>query len=202
MPSPFRDPELRGLGRAERRLGSPIRLDLPRPLVDQGDDAHRFSRNRIAEVLLVFPRPQGLLFHTKSFYPPGVWRLPSGGVRRHEAVDRAAEREAEEETGLRLAPVRFLFHLIQHLTVGSKERAFHTLAFLFAASTEPVAPSDPVEQISALRVFSWDEIPAIVQHLETLAPPWEAWGRFRAAPHHLLLEVRAAQPEWFSAPAS
>jgi len=193
----FRDPALVGLEEAENSLGSPLRVDRPGILSDRGDNRRRFSRNRTSEVLMVLPRPGGLLFHTKQFYPPGVLRLLSGGVNPGEPVREAAVREVREETGLRLSPARLLFHLVHHLEVGGKERCFHTLAFLFPRSEAPVAPQDAGEEITEFRALSWQEIPEAVRLLESLPPPWDAWGEFRALPHRLLLRLRDEHLDWF-----
>ncbi|MCS7179708.1 MAG: NUDIX domain-containing protein, partial [Anaerolineae bacterium] len=50
--------------------------------------------DREGEVVLLLRRADGsLLLHTKTFYPDGVYRLPSGGIRRGEKVLAAAARE-------------------------------------------------------------------------------------------------------------
>jgi len=195
--SAFLDPDLHGREAAEKRLGMPVRLELTRPLEDSGDEPRRFTRNRLAEVLMVLPRPGGLLFHTKAFYPRGIYRLPSGGVKSGEKILRAASREVREETGLVLAPTRFLFHLVQRLHVGETLRGFHSLAFLFPFSDGPLQPQDEEEEISDLRACSWEEIPELIRRMMSLSYPWETWGEFRAAPHRLLLEVRRDHPDWF-----
>jgi 8-oxo-dGTP pyrophosphatase MutT (NUDIX family) len=137
--------------------------------------------------------------HTKAFYPGGVLRLPSGGIKTGEPILAAAEREVQEETGLALRPLRFLFHVIQHLDLGDEIRPFHTLALLFPESAEPVAPTDPGEEITELRDLRWDEMPDAIRALEELDGGWAAWGRFRALPHRMLLELRAERPGWFAA---
>ena len=61
------------------------------------------------EVIPVFQRPEGqVLLHTKEFYPAGLYRLPSGGIRREESVLAALRREIWEETGLQAEVERFL----------------------------------------------------------------------------------------------
>ena len=194
----FRDPALRGLKEAERRHGVPIRR-FGSTVIPRGESGSRqpFGLGRKAEIIMILPRPGGVLFHGKAFYPPGLLRLPSGGLAPREPVLRAARRELLEETGLRLEPERFLFHLIQRAQYGLLERRFHSLGFLFPYSEGPIEPGDPTEQITVLRAVGWEEIAGIARGLETLEPPWSAWGLFRAAPHRLLLEIRRNRPDWF-----
>ncbi len=70
-----------------------------------GADFYRFMVGKVSrcngEVVLAIRRPDGrLLLHTKPFYPPRTWRLPSGGTRPQEGLEEAACRELGEETGL------------------------------------------------------------------------------------------------------
>ncbi len=46
----------------------------------------------------------------KHFYPPGLYRAPSGGVRPGEDVQTGIYREAFEETGCEIELERFLLH--------------------------------------------------------------------------------------------
>lgn len=186
-----------GLSRAEQRLGEPIRRRAPETIRVDGSDPHAFGRGRRAEVVMVLPRPGGVLMHSKAFYPHGVLRLLTGGVHDGEDVQRAAAREAREETGLSLKPVRFLFHFIHVLEEGSESRVFHTLGFLYPPSALPAVPTDPDENITELTDVSWSGIEGVIARLELLAGHWRAWGRFRAGPHRLLLEVRRDHPDWF-----
>jgi 8-oxo-dGTP pyrophosphatase MutT (NUDIX family) len=194
----FHDPALVGLEEAEREFGTPVRLADPEilPRVKPGT-RHPFGRHRRSEIVFVLPRPGGLLLHGKSFYPAGLLRLPSGGVLPGEAVLEAARRELREETALVLAPKRFLFHLIQQAEHGQGLRTFHSLGLLYPESSEEIAPTDPQERITELRVVPWDGIQEVIQRLENLDTHWRAWGRFRARPHRLLLQVKHAHPEWF-----
>ena len=48
---------------------------------------------------------------------------------------------------------------------------------------------DPKEQITAFRDSTRSDIEAIAQRLETLQGNWNARGKFRAAPHRVLLRI-------------
>src|SRR5687767_8110547 len=61
------------------------------------------SKGRRGEVVLVIPDEEGRIWlHTKDFYPQGVYRLMTGGVKPKEAPDKAFLRETREETGLQV----------------------------------------------------------------------------------------------------
>lgn len=173
-----------------RRFGPPLRqtIVIHQLSHSRGPAGFPLSSRRTAEVVLVVPRSDGrVLLHTKNFYPSGVWRLPTGGIRPGETIEQAAVRECEEETGMRLEPVRFLFAL-QYAWEGAA-KDFQSYGFLTGVAEGRVASRDRKEQITAFRDAGRLEIAAVVERLETLAGNWAAWGRFRAAPHRVLLQL-------------
>ncbi len=166
----------------------------------RGPAGFPLSSRRTAEVVLIVPRPQGkVLIHTKSFYPSGVWRLPTGGLHPGEAIEGALLREGLEETGHLLPPVRFLFYLRFQWEGSPKE--FRSYGFLTATADGRIASRDPREQITAFRDAGRREIAMIVERLETLSGSWSAWGRFRAAPHRALLKIWPETGELDAGPA-
>src|SRR5690606_6509524 len=69
----------------------------------------RACARKQGEVALLILRPGGkLLLHTKRFYPPGIFRIPTGSIELGERVWDALWREMREETGLKADLLRFL----------------------------------------------------------------------------------------------
>jgi 8-oxo-dGTP pyrophosphatase MutT (NUDIX family) len=65
---------------------------------------------------MVIRRPGGaLLTAIKTFYPPGAYRLLTGGVGHGEPIEAALLREVEEETGLDVEVQRFVAVIEYHL---------------------------------------------------------------------------------------
>jgi 8-oxo-dGTP pyrophosphatase MutT (NUDIX family) len=194
----FHPPELSGLEEAERELGAPLRRQArPVPASRHGHGLYHFDLNRVAEVVMILPRPGGLLLHTKRFYPAGTFRLPTGGVKEGEPLLEAACREVYEETGFRLEPRRFLFHLRYPRRSGGESPGFHSLGFLYPYTEGSPQPVDPEEGIEEFRILDWPDLPGVIEALENLDSGWLGWGRFRAIAHSMLLECRGAHPEWF-----
>ncbi len=132
------------------RFGAPVRELIHIPQVNRsvGPAGFPLSSRRTAEVVLIIPRPdRKVLVHTKSFYPSGVWRLPTGGLHRGERIDDAIRREAREETGNELLPFRFLFHLRFRWEGAAKQ--FDSYGFLTTEASERIESRDPREQITA-----------------------------------------------------
>jgi 8-oxo-dGTP pyrophosphatase MutT (NUDIX family) len=72
--------------------------------------------DRFGEVCMVIRRPGGaLLTAIKTFYPPGAYRLLTGGVGHGEPIEAALLREVEEETGLDVEVQRFVAVIEYHL---------------------------------------------------------------------------------------
>ena len=91
----------------------------------------RFPRVAV-DVVIRFP--DGKFVLVKRRYPPfkGFWAIPGGFVEYGETVEEAAVREALEETGLRVRPVR----LLGVYSDPGRDPRFHCISIAFLA--EPV----------------------------------------------------------------
>jgi 8-oxo-dGTP pyrophosphatase MutT (NUDIX family) len=196
----------------ERRFGPlptlHIRLDPGAGLFDEFRQGIRRG-DRQGEVVLLLLRADGsCLLHTKSFYPDGAYRLPSGGIHLAESVLDAARRETAEETGLMLGalrPLGLLTYCLQHRAgteatplrpapgghggprPDGRRMFFHSWIVLGDVTGEAVA-SDAGEQISGFRWVPLTDLPSLATALLELAPPWDGWGRFRAPAHTAALQ--------------
>jgi 8-oxo-dGTP pyrophosphatase MutT (NUDIX family) len=149
----------------------------------------KIRRGRRAEVALLVLRPSGgIVVQTKGFYPPGTFRIPTGGVDDGESVLDAAYREAWEETGLRVEVRRFLGVLAYCLTDGDRTAPFATFVFLLQSGQGEVNVQDAGERISGVREASLHDLTDLAGRLEQLAGAWSDWGRFRALAHRFAAE--------------
>jgi len=147
-----------------------------------------------AEVCLVIRRPSGtLLTAIKPFYPPGAYRLPTGGIESGESVLPAVLRETREETGLEVTVERFLAAIAYR---RGTERVFDTFAFLLDERGGVLASHDPHEP-QEFREVAPDQLPDVARNLEALPDryddhikgSWRDWGRFRAIVHRVVHEA-------------
>ncbi len=146
--------------------------------------------NRRGEVVLAIRRPdEQVLLHTKSFYPQGAYRLPSGGVHPGEAVLAGAMREAKEETGLDVTVERFVGVVEYEFRHGQRRLPFVSYVFVMQASADAPVPQDPDEEISGFRYVSPAEIRQVAAQLRALPPDWSDWGTFRAMPHDMVADA-------------
>jgi len=184
--------DVRGIKRAIARFGQPEEREY---LLRVSRDAFRrramVRETRSAEVVLLIRRPNGrFLLHTKSFYPSGSYRVPTGGIEQGEDLIAAACREAREETGLQVSIERFLGILHYRFCWNDQETDFTSYVFLLKETGGRLAPQDSSEQISGYKEVTLDEFPEIARKLEeTLLQKWTAWGQFRALAHRFAFEV-------------
>jgi NAD+ diphosphatase len=161
--------------------------------------------DRIGEVCMVVRRANGrLITAIKTFYPPGAFRLLTGGVGHGEPIEAALLREVAEETGLEVAVRRFLAVIEYRLdaTADDGRRTtdhyhFATFAFLVDELGGTLAAHDPAEQIGAFREVEVAELPMMAEMLDQIGDrydpkiggSWGDWGRFRAVVHRVVHEA-------------
>ena len=148
------------------------------------------ARRRDGEVVLfILRRNDKLILHTKDFYPGGVMRVPSGGIKQGEAVLAAVHREVLEETGLQVSIERFLT-LVEFEFHGPGQVIYYpSYSFLLHEVTGDLQSLDADERIVAFSEVSPSQLEVIAERLENVPPNWQDWGKFRAIPHRLAAEL-------------
>ena len=170
--------------------------------------------DRYGEVCMVVRRTNGkLITAIKTFYPPGAYRLLTGGVNHGEPIATALLREVAEETGLEVVVRRFLA-VIEYQLAGTGDRGlairdqeplnqapapsshFATFAFLLDEVGGTLAVQDAGERIGSFREIEVAELPALAATLENapdvvdpeIGGSWRDWGRFRAVSHRVVYD--------------
>lgn len=119
------------LARVARRYGEPVEMSLDVPMRNWEFDLLRYSKRdgRFRDATILIPWEGKLVCIVKHGYPEGIARPPSGGVVPGEPLDAAAEREAFEETGLRVTLTHYLLRVACHFSLGARdEPSAHALA--------------------------------------------------------------------------
>jgi len=143
--------------------------------------------NRRGEVVFVVQQPVGLILHTKDFYPPGTYRLPSGGVRWGESVLSALHREAQEEMGLKVDC--FLGLLEYEFCCQGETMPFVSYVFLVREADGELAPQDKEEHILSFCQVPVAKLSAVADSLRAMEGDWRDWGEFRAIAHDFVVEM-------------
>ena len=178
--------EVHALG---RRFGVPAR----RTLHLQADaylHAMRWRKvsDRRAEVVFALQDPAGRLWvHAKRHYPPHIYRLPSGGIHPHEAVEDALRREVAEETHLVTEIDRFLGVLDYCFHHAGTTARFASYIFLLRCSGETPCPH-AAENITEFRCILPGQLRELAADLRNLIGDRRGWGQFRAVCHDLVYD--------------
>lgn len=122
---------------------------MPGP-VDGG--APEGQRNPIPTVDIIIEYGGGIVLIERA-NPPLGWALPGGFIDYGESAEDAAVREAEEETGLRLADLR-QFHTYSD---PKRDCRMHTMTTVFIAKGHGEARA--ADDARAVKVFVRAEIP-------------------------------------------
>ena len=141
--------------------GRPHEMILDVPMREWEFNLLRFSKKdgRYRDATILIPYEGKLVCIVKHAYPPGIARPPSGGVVPGEPLDAAAEREAFEETGLRVRITSYLVRVACHFSLGVHvEPSVHALAeasrqgrqdeWIFDALARFAAESPPEHDVS------------------------------------------------------
>jgi len=152
-------------------------------------------KRRRGEILLVLTRPSGeVLIHTKRIYPPGVYRLPTGGIDWNEPVPDAWHRELWEETQLKSQGERLLgvigYEFVGVTPAGEERVPFVSFVFEELNVTGDPRPLDLSEQISDFQWLPRAELRRIAAELgalDRISAEQGDWGRFRAVAHEFVL---------------
>jgi 8-oxo-dGTP pyrophosphatase MutT (NUDIX family) len=166
------------------RFRAQIALDL-----DTAREPERLWQPSGETVLILQTTAGEVWLHTKDFYPSGVFRLPTGGVKQDEHPDHAAVRELCEETGLcegsfpeRLALTRY---------EDGAGHLFPFCSFLYRVAGVDTIPktAEPEEGISGWRAVTPAELRAVAGNLRALPDDWAGWGAFRAVTHEVVAAI-------------
>jgi len=179
-----------------QRYGRPLMCDVDLGAHSMFDPLNR--TDRFGEVCMVVQRPDGeLLTMKKTFYPPGAYRLLTGGINHGEHVLDALLRETYEETGLEVTITRFLAAVAYHTGSTDVVPVFYTFAFLLDEVGGSLGVVDEKERVEAFREVKPADLPAMADYLDgigtgysgEIAGDWRDWGRFRAVIHRMVWEA-------------
>lgn len=151
---------------------------------------HRRRHDRRAEVLFAVTQPSGkILLHTKHRYPPGLFRLFTGGIGFNETVECALAREVEEETGLECQIRRFL--ALCTYTFVRDELAMPFATYLFHLTADGQQAPTPRDRMEVFQIgeIALAGLPAVAARLRALNDERRVWGSWRAIGHDLVYET-------------
>jgi 8-oxo-dGTP pyrophosphatase MutT (NUDIX family) len=167
-----------------RRYGEPARLTWEGDISPAEHALATYNPSRMHDVTLFITNGERIALIRKPHFDEEIWRPPGGGIKPGEDPVAGMEREALEETGLRIEVQRYLvlaqaLFLYRPLEVPWRTHVFH-------ATTEEtqIAPRD-LEEIEAAR---WGTLAELAGPLrERLLATRRAFWRYRVALHDAAL---------------
>lgn len=169
-------------------LGS--RYGRPRTFDHTLDDVsfRPLNGRRVAEVAMAIRRPNGrILLQTKENYPGGVYRIPTGGLKRSEGIETALLRETEEETGLGVE-IRDFVAILTYRS-SPQDIVFRSYLFLLDETGGTLQEEEPEEGITGWIEADSEGLGSIAVQLRSSPRSWRNWGDFRALVIDALLPV-------------
>lgn len=169
------------------RYGEPVVLPWQGEISDAEWSVATYNPERFHDVTLFILDPvERLALIRKPPFAADVWRPPGGGVKPGEDPTAAAEREALEETGLRVRLERYLVVTDAAFRNAGRILPWQTHVVLARTDDTELAPNDPAE-IAAARWGTLDELAGPLRAI--LLATGRAFWRYRVALHDAALDA-------------
>jgi len=101
-----------------------------------------------------------LIFIAKHWYPPGMYRAPSGGLHPGESFEEGAKREVYEETGVEVEIEKYLLRINVTFTCATDRIDWKTHIFKAKYLCGEPHPVD-TEEIKEVKLVRTSDIPGI-----------------------------------------
>ena len=115
------------------------------------------TRGRAHDITLFISKDDGYIFISKHFYPPGLYRAPSGGVHPGENFVVGAKREALEETGVEIELLKYILRI--DVKFESEDDIINWTSHIFTAKyiRGEIFPQD-IREIKEARLIHLDDV--------------------------------------------
>jgi 8-oxo-dGTP pyrophosphatase MutT (NUDIX family) len=167
-----------------KRYGEPAILEWEGDISELEHGMATYDPLRTHDVTLFILNGPRLALIRKHPFPPDIWRPPGGGVKPGEDFVEAVQREAFEETGLRVELERYLVEARARFVYRPAGLDWRTHVFLATTSDEAIEPID-TEEIAEARWGTLEELAGPLR--ERLLATGRAFWRYRVALHDAAL---------------
>ena len=163
-----------------KRYGEPVPLEWEGAISEREHALATYNPARRHDVTLFIFNGDRLALIRKPLFEVGIWRPPGGGVKAGEEFVAGVEREAVEETGLRIELQRYLVAATARFLYEPRDVIWRTHVFFATTDDAELAPRD-VEEIEAARWGTLAELGGPLR--ERLLATGRAFWRYRVALH-------------------
>ena len=170
------------------RYGEPAPLEWEGEISEREYSLATYDPRRKHDVTLFIFNGERLAFIRKPHFEPGIWRPPGGGVKMGEDFVAGVQREALEETGLRIELQRYLVDATARFVYAPSDVLWRTHVFLASTDDKELTPQDTVE----IQAACWGTLAELSGPLrERLLATGRAFWRYRVALHDAAAEAIA-----------
>jgi 8-oxo-dGTP pyrophosphatase MutT (NUDIX family) len=167
------------------RYGDPIELEWTGEISAREHALATYNPRRMHDVTLFILDPDDrIALIRKPPFAEGVWRPPGGGIKPGEDFVLGAEREALEETGLRVTLDRYLVASRARFLYEPDDVPWRTHVFSARTTDTVLAPRDG-DEIAGARWGTLEELAGPLR--ERLLATGSAFWRYRVALHDAAL---------------
>ena len=171
------------------RYGDPVELEWSGRISDAEHAVATYNPARVHDVTLFILDPSDrIALIRKPHFAEDIWRPPGGGGKPGEDFARAAEREALEETGVRVRLERYLVATRALFLHDPVDLPWRTHVFSARTGDTELEPRDTAE-IAAARWGTLDELAGPLR--DRLLRSGSAFWRYRVALHDAALGALA-----------
>jgi 8-oxo-dGTP pyrophosphatase MutT (NUDIX family) len=150
------------IGEIERKYGTPRQRTMSFPMgpaeFDMLKGSMRDGRN--SDVTLFIFKDGKIVVIAKPWYPDGLYRAPSGGVKPGEDLEFSAEREAYEETGAKIELENYILRIEVTFTCGPQKEEWTSHVFTAKHLSGDLKPID-TREIKKVALMSLEELAAL-----------------------------------------
>jgi ADP-ribose pyrophosphatase YjhB (NUDIX family) len=169
------------------RFGEPLLLEWEGEITQPEHALATYNPKRMHDVTLFILDPDDrIALIRKPHFAEGIWRPPGGGIKVGEDFEAGAEREALEETGLRVRLERYLVAATATFLYEPGDVPWRTHVFLARTGDTELAPAD-AEEIAGARWGTLEELGGPLR--ERLLATGHALWRYRVALHDAALQA-------------
>jgi 8-oxo-dGTP pyrophosphatase MutT (NUDIX family) len=143
----------------EEKYGIPRQLTMSFPMNPAEFDMLKESMHdgRDSDVTLFIFKEDKLIVIAKPWYPEGMYRAPSGGIKPGEDLELTAKREAYEETGVEIKLVKYLLRIVVTFTCGQASEEWTSHVFTAKYLSGEPHPVD-TKEIKKVHLLSLEEL--------------------------------------------
>jgi 8-oxo-dGTP pyrophosphatase MutT (NUDIX family) len=150
----------------ESKYGTPRELIMTFPMSPKEyrmlKDSMRDGRN--SDVTMFIFKGDKIIVIAKPFYPEGLYRAPSGGIKPGENLELTAKREAYEETGTEIELEKYILRIRVSFVCDREETEWTSHVFTARYISGELKPID-IHEIEKVSLMSLEELSSLKPEL-------------------------------------